>query len=115
MSVTRRRFAAGSGRRSVVCALGLALAACAVLLAPVLAVAFVSGDDGGCPCQSPQPPGDPLTMAVFLNASHGWAVGDGHFVLTVGHRTEAVICSALCPLGCPFAVASDGRPPPLGT
>ena len=112
MSVTRRRCAAGCGRRSMLCALGLVLAAGAVLFAPLLAVACVFGDDGGCLCQSPQPPGDPLTVAVLLDASHGWALGGGPSGLTVGHRAETVVCSALRPPGCLFALACDGRPPP---
>ena len=35
------------------------------------ALAFVSGDNNGCLCQSPQPPGDPLTVVAFLDAYPG--------------------------------------------
>ena len=75
MSLSRCRFAARSGRPPLACLLGLLLAAVAVLLVPALALAFVSGDSGGCLCQSPQPPGDSLTVVAFLDASHGWLGG----------------------------------------
>lgn len=112
MSVSRRRLVARSRQRSKICALGLVLAACVVFLAPLLALAFVSGD-GGCLCQIPQPPGDPLAVVVFLDAAHGWATVSSPSAVTVGYRVESVKTRALHPPGCPFALVSERRPPPL--
>jgi hypothetical protein len=112
MSV-HRRFAASSGRLPLACLLGLLLAVVAVLLLPTLALAFVSSDEGGCLCQSPQPPGDSLTVVAFLGAGHGWLVG-GPVLVTSGCRPEAVTSGAETPQGCTPTAASVGRPPPPG-
>lgn len=113
MSALRCRFAARSGRRSLTYALVLLLAAGAVFLLPAFALAFAAGDSGGCLCQSPQPPGDALAVVAFLDVSHGW-LACGTTLLTTACGLGVVNVSALTPRGCPWTVASDGRPPPLG-
>lgn len=110
MSV-HRRFAASSGRLPLACLLGLLLAVVAVLLLPTLALAFVSSDEGGCLCQSPQPPGDSLTTIALLGDCQGW-LHDPVF-LTTGSGSKAVAGGALIPQCCAWPVASVGRPPPL--
>jgi hypothetical protein len=110
VSVPRRRFAARFGGPSLACSLGLLLATSVVLLLPAFAVALVS-DDGACLCQSPQPPGDSLTVVALLDAFHGW-LGGGPVLVTSGCRSEAVASGALIPQGCAWTVASVGRPPP---
>ena len=115
MSVPRRRFAARFGGPSLVGSLGLVLATSVVLLLPAFALAFVSGDgDGACLCQSPQPPGDPLTVVALLDASHGWVLGARPVFVTASCGSQEVTSRALIPRGCPWTVASVGRPPPLG-
>ena len=111
MSV-HRRFAASSGRLPLACLLGLLIAVVAVLLLPTLALAFVSSDEGGCLCQSPQPPGDSLTVVALLDVFHDW-LGGGLVLLTTGCRAEALAGGALLPQGCAWPIASVGRPPPL--
>ncbi len=113
MLVSRCRFAARSGGPPLAGLLGLLLAVVAVLLLPALALAFVSGDNGGCLCQSSQPPGDSLTVVALLDASYGWALGGRPVLVTVGCRSEAVTSGALVPQGCAWAIASVGRSPPL--
>ena len=108
----RRRFAARSARPPLVRTLGLVAIAAVVLLLPTFALVLLPGDTGACLCQSPQPQGDSLTVVALLDVSHGLALSVGPFVLTVGCRAEAVNSGALRPCGCPFAVASEGRPPP---
>ena len=93
--------------------LGLLLTITAVLLLPTLALAFVSGDNNGCLCQSPQPPGDALTVVALLDACQGW-LGGGPVLLTTGCGLEEVTTGALAPQGCTWTVALVGRPPPLG-
>ena len=115
MSVPRRRFAARFVGQSLVGSLGLLLSGADVLLLPTFALAIVSSNDGACLCQSPQPQSDPLAVVALLDASHGWALGGGPVPLTTGCRSEAVASRALIPRGCPWTVASVGRPPPLGT
>ena len=112
MSVPRCRFAARSGRLSLAGLLGLVLAGVAVLLLPAFALAFVSGDSTGCLCQSPQPPGDSLTVVALLDAGQGW-LGGGPVLVTTGCRSETVASGALVPQGCACTIASVGRPPPL--
>ena len=112
MSLSRCRFAARSGRPPLVGLLGLSLAAAAMLLLPAFALAFVSGDSTGCLCQSPQPPGDPLTVVASLDVCHDW-LGGGLVLLTTGCRAEALAGGALLPQGCAWPIASVGRPPPL--
>jgi hypothetical protein len=111
VSVPRRRFAARFGRPSLACSLGMVLATSVVLLLPAFALAFVAGDNGGCLCQSPQPPGDCLTVVALLDDCQGW-LGGGPVLQTTGSRSEAVASGALIPQGCPWTVASVGRPPP---
>jgi len=113
VSLSRCRFAARSGRLPLVGLIGLLLAVVALLLLPTLALAFVSGDNNGCLCQSPQPPGDPLTVVALLDACHGW-LGGGPVLVTSGCRVEAVTSGAETPQGCASTAASVGRPPPLG-
>ena len=112
MSVPRRRFAARFGGPSLACSLGLVLATSVVLLLPAFALAFVSGDGSGCLCQSPQPPGDPFTVVALLDASHGWAMRAGPALVTASCGSQKVTSRALIPQGCPWTVASVGRPPP---
>ena len=112
MSLSRCRFAARSGRLSLAGLLGLVLASAVVLLLPAFALAFVSGDSTGCLCQSPQPPGDPLTVVASLDVCHDW-LGGGLVLLTTGCRSETVASGALVPQGCACTIASVGRPPPL--
>ena len=112
MSVSRCRVAARFGRPPLAGLLGLVLVGTAALLLPAFALAFVSGDSTGCLCQSPQPPGDSLTVVALLDACHGW-LGGGPVLLTSGCSTEAVAGGALTPQGCTWTVASVGRPPPL--
>ena len=109
VSVPRCRFAARSGKLPLV---GLLLASAALLLLPAFALAFLPGDNGGCLCQSPQPPGDPLTVVALLDACHGW-LGGGPVLVTTGCRSEAVTSGALIPQGCAWTIASVGRSPPL--
>ena len=106
MSLRRSLWQAAAGRL-----LGFLLVGVAVLLLPAFALAFVSGDNNGCLCQSPQPPGDPLTVVAFLDACQGW-LGGGPMLLTSGCRSETVAGGALVPQGCAWTVASVGRPPP---
>ena len=112
MSLSRCRFAARSGRPPLVGLLGLSLAAAAMLLLPAFALAFVSGDSTGCLCQSPQPPGDSLTVVALLDAGQGW-LGGGPVLVTSGCRAEALTSGAETPQGRPWPIASVGRPPPL--
>ena len=112
MSVPRCRFASRAGGQSLVGSLGLLLAGAAVLLLPAFALPIVSSDDGGCLWQSPQPPGDPLTVVALLDAFHGWALGGGPVLVTSGRSSEAVASGAPIPQGCAWTVASVGRPPP---
>ena len=112
MSVSRCRLAARSGRPPLAGLLGLLLVGVAVLLLPAFALAFVSGDNNGCLCQSPQPPGDSLTVLALLDAGHGW-LGGGPVLLTTGCSTEAVTSGALTLQGYAWTVTSVGRPPPL--
>ena len=112
MSLSGCRFAARSGRLPLAGLLGLLLAATVVLLLPALALALLPGDQGGCLCQSPQPPGDSLTVVALLDACHGW-LGGGPAFVTAGCRAEAVTSGALVPQGCAWSAASVGRPPPL--
>ena len=112
MSVPRCRFAARSGRPPLAGLLGLLLAGAAVLLLPAFALAFISSDQGGCLCQSPQPPGDPLPVVALLDACQGW-LGGGPVLVTTGCRSETVAGGALVPQGCACTIASVGRPPPL--
>ena len=112
MSVSGCRLAARSGRLPLAGLLGLLLAVAAVLLLPAFALAFVSGDSNGCLCQSPQPPGDSLTVVALLDACQGW-LGGGPVLLTSGCDTEAVAGGARLPQGCACPIASVGRPPPL--
>ena len=113
MSVPRCRFAARSGRPPLAGLLGLVLVGAAVLLLPAFALAFVSGDNNGCLCQSPQPPGDSLAVLALLDAGHGW-LGGGPVLLITGCRPEGVTDGALIPQGRSWPVASVGRPPPPG-
>jgi hypothetical protein len=113
VSLSRCRFAARSGRLSLACSLGMVLATSAVLLLPAFALALLPGDNGGCLCQSPQPPGDPFTVVALLDVFHGW-LGGGLVLLTSGCRSEAVASSVLTPRGCGWTAASVGRPPPPG-
>jgi hypothetical protein len=113
VSVPRRRFAARFGRPSLACSLGMVLATSVVLLLPAFAVALVSGDgDGACLCQSPQPPGDPLTVVALLDASHGWVLGAGSVLVAPSCGSQEVTGRALIPQSCAWTVASVGRPPP---
>ena len=112
MSLSGCRLAARPGRLPLVCLLGLSLAAAAILLWPAFALAFVAADQGGCLCQSPQPPGDSLTVVALLDASHGW-LGAGPVPLTSGCRAEAVTSGADTLQGCASTATSVGRPPPL--
>ena len=112
MSLSGCRFAARPGRLSLAGLLGLLLAAAAILLLPTFALAFVSGDNGGCLCQSPQPPGDPLTVVALIDACHGW-LGGGPVLVNAGCSVEAVASGALVPQSCAWSAASVGRPPPL--
>jgi hypothetical protein len=112
VSLSRCRFAARFGRLPLAGLLGLLLATTAGLLLPAFALAFASADNNGCLCQSPQPPGDPLTVVALIDACHGW-LGGGPILLTTGCRSEAVASGALVPQGCAWTVASVGRPPPL--
>ena len=112
MSVPRRRFVARFGGPSIPGLLGLLLAVAAVLVLPAFAVAFLPGDNNGCLCQSPQPPGDSLTVLALLDAGHGW-LGGGPVLLTTGCSTEAVTSGALTLQGYAWTVTSVGRPPPL--
>jgi hypothetical protein len=112
VSVPRRRFAARFGGPSLACSLGFVLATSVVLLLPAFAVALVSGDgDGACLCQSPQPPGDSLAVVALLDAFHGW-LGGGPVFVTPSCGSQEVTSRALIPRGCPWTVASVGRPPP---
>ena len=113
MSVPRCRFAARSGGPPIPGLLGLLLAVAAVLVLPAFAVAFLPGDKNGCLCQSPQPPGDALTVVALLDACQGW-LGGGPVLVTSGCRVEAMAGGALTPQSCAWTVASVGRPPPLG-
>lgn len=113
MSVPRWRIATRSGRLPLVGLLGLLLAIAVVFLLPAFALAFICGDQGGCLCQSPQPPGDPLTVVALLDVSHRWLGGD-LVLLTSGCRSETVASGALVPQGCACTIASVGRPPPFG-
>ena len=113
MSVPRCRFAARSGKPRLVGSLGLLFAGAAVLLLPALALAVVSSD-GGCLCQSPQPPGDSLTVVALHDACHGWMLSGGPALVTSGCGLEAVTTGALTPQGCTRTAASVGRPPPPG-
>ena len=110
MSV-RRRFAARSGRLSLACSLGMVLATSVVLLLPAFALALVSGDGSGCLCQSPQPPGDSLSVVALLDACQGW-LGGGPVLQTTGCRSQVVADGALIPQACAWTIASVGRPPP---
>ena len=92
--------------------LGLLLTITAVLLLPTLALAFVSGDNNGCLCQSPQPPGDPLLVVALLDACHG-RLGGGPVLVNAGCPSEAVASGALVPRDCAWTAASGSRPPPL--
>ncbi len=112
MSLSRCRFAARSGRPPLACLLGLSLAVVALLLLPTLALAFISSDEGGCLCQSPQPSGGSLTVVALLDACHGW-LGGGPVLPTTGCRSEALAGRTLIPQGCSWTAASVGRPPPL--
>ena len=112
MSLSRCRLAARPGRLPLVCLLGLSLAAAAILLWPAFALAFVAADQGGCLCQSPQPPGDSLTVVALLDACHGW-LGGGPALLSAGRHAEALTGGAPLPQGCAWPIASVGRPPPL--
>ena len=111
MSLSRCRFAARFGRLPLACLIGLLLAVVALLLLPTLALAFVSGDNNGCLCQSPQPPGDPLLVVALLEACHGW-LGGGPVLVTSGCDWQTVASGALVPQGCAWTIASVGRPPP---
>ena len=113
MSVPRCRFAARSGRPPLAGLLGLVLASAVVFLLPAFAWAFVSSDGSGCLCQSPQPPGDSLTVLAWLDACHGW-LGSGLVLVTSGCDWQAVAGGALVPQGCACTIASVGRPPPPG-
>jgi hypothetical protein len=99
--------------RSKVLALGLVLVACLVYSAPLLALGLVSGGGGACSCQNPQPPGDPLAVVAFLDASQGWPCAGVPHVLRAGDHTEAMACGALRPLGFLFPLTTESRPPPL--
>ncbi len=112
MSVPRCCFAARPGRPPLACPLGLLLAVAAVLLLPVLALAFVPSDNGGCLCQSPQPLGDSLTVVAFLDASHSWALAGGSLLPSTGCRSERATSSGLIPQSFARIVALVGRPPP---
>ena len=112
MSLSGCRFAARSGRLPLAGLLGLLLAATVVLLLPALALALLPGDQGGCLCQSPQPPGDSLTVVALLDAFHGW-LGGGPALLSAGRHAEALTGGAPLPQGCAWPIASVGRPPPL--
>ncbi|MGD0997602.1 MAG: hypothetical protein ABR941_04705 [Thermoleophilia bacterium] len=114
MTVSRCRYAARFGGPPLVGSLGLLLAGAALLVLPALAVPFLPGDNGGCLCKSPQPPGDSLTVVALLDVSHGWALGGGLALVTSGCRVEAMAGGALTPQSCAWTVASVGRPPPLG-
>jgi hypothetical protein len=107
----RRRFAARSAKPTLVCGLGLLLGAVAILLLPAFALAFLPGDNGGCLCQSPQPPGDSLTVVALLDASHGW-LGGSPVLVTASGGSQEVTSGAETPQGCAWTVASVGRPPP---
>ncbi len=109
MSVARCRFAARLGRPPLVGSLGLLLAGAALLLLPALAVGLLPGDNGGCLCQSPLPPGEPPTAAACLD---GWLAA-GPMLAITGCSAEALITGALTPQGRAGPVASVGRPPPL--
>lgn len=111
MSLSRCRFAARSGRLPLACLNGLLLAVVAVLLLPALALACISSDEGGCLCQSPQPPGDSLSVVALLDVCQGW-LGGGPMLLTADSRSQAVAGGTLIPQGCARTVASVGRPPP---
>ena len=115
MSVPRRRFAARFGGPSLTCSLGMVLAISVVILLPAFAVALVSGDgDGACLCQIPQPPGDPFTAVALLDVSHGWVLEAGPMFVTPNCGSQGITSRALIPQGCPWTVASVGRPPPPG-
>ena len=86
MSLSGCRFAARPGRLPLVCLLGLSLAAAAILLWPAFALAFVAADQCGCLCQSPQPPGDCLTVVALLDDCQGW-LGGGPVLQTTGSRS----------------------------
>lgn len=113
MLLSRCRVAARSGGPPITGLLGLLLAACAVLLLPAFALAFVSTGTDGCFCQSPLPPGDPLTVIVLLDACHGWLAGDRVLVTPVC-GSEAVTGGGLAPQSFACTAASVCRPPPLG-
>ena len=70
--MSRCRFAARLGGPPLAGSLGLLLAGAALLLLSAFALAFVASGTGGCLCQSPQPPGDSLTVVACLDACQGW-------------------------------------------
>jgi hypothetical protein len=107
--VPRCCFAARSGRLPRA---GLLLATAVVLLLPAFALAFVSTGTDGCLCQSPQPPGDPFTVIVLLDACHSWLAG-GPVGVTPVCGSEAVTGGGLAPQSFACTAASVGRPPPL--
>ena len=115
VSVPRRCFAARSDRLPLACPLSLLLATCAVLLVPAFALVLLPGGSGGCLCQSPQPPGDPLTIVALLDTSHGLLVGGGPVLLSTSCGSEKVIGGRRPPQSFASIVASVGRPPPPST
>jgi len=112
LSLSGCRFAARSGRLPLARLIGLLLAVVAVLLLPTLALVLISGDEGGCLCQSPQPSGDSHTVLASLDDCPGW-LGGGPAPLTTGSRSQATAGGALIPQGGAWTVASVSRPPPL--
>ena len=111
MTASRCRYAARCGGPPLIGSLGLLLAGVAVLLVPAFALALLPGDNGGCLCQSPQPPGDPLPVVALFDASHGWLAA-GTVLVTTGRSPEAVTAGALTPRVRAWTVACVDRPPP---
>jgi hypothetical protein len=114
VSVPRRWRDARSDRLPLACLLGLLLAALALLALPPLALAFVCGGDDAAVCQAPEPPGDPLTVVVFLGHSHRWAPCGGPVVLAPGRGFAVLPSGEPAPQGLAWTVVLVGRPPPLG-
>jgi len=99
VTVSRCRFAARCGGPPPRGLLGLLLAGAVVLLLPAFALALLPGDSGGCLCQSPQPPGDSLTVVALLDAFDGW-LGGGPVLATSGCDWQTVADGAETPQGC---------------
>ena len=91
---------------------GFVLCVFLLLLAAAPAWAFVSTGDGGWVWQNPLPQGNSLKGVAFVDATHGWAVGDAGTILATsdgGGTWTAQYAGTTADLyGVCFHDASDG-------